>query len=251
MRKGVVRVQPCRHVKARHRLPVLPEYLQRLPLGRMRKGALRIQTYLPIKARYRLPVLPEPLQRLSLDPVRRGAPRVQPQRLVGARYRLPVPVEFLQRLSFGLICRGVPWIRFRCPVRHAVAPRRLLGSCGSAPLPRRAGAPLPGCQGGMRARRDLPSPYHGAGRGPAAPSPSNRRHPVHLAPFACSKLQAMDVYPFEGQGLPTPTAGTVAKKRPVRPSLRTAQRYRRPARPRMLAVSSSGRSGFAPVHSAK
>ena len=65
----------------------------------MRKGALRIQTYLPVKARYRLPVLPEPLQRLSLGPVRRGAPRVQPQRLVGARYRLPVPLCLLSFCS--------------------------------------------------------------------------------------------------------------------------------------------------------
>ena len=180
----------------------------------------------------------------TVDPVRRGASRVQPQRLVGARYRLLVPVEFLQRLSFGLICRGVPWIRFRCPVRHVVAPRRLLGSCGSAPLPRRAGAPLPGCQGDMRARRDLPSPYHGAGRGPAALSPSNRRHPVHLAPFACSKLQAMDVYPFEGQGLPTPTAGMVAKKatRPALPPDGPAVPSPRAAKD--AAVSGPSRDGF-------
>ena len=34
---------------------------------------------------------------------------------------------------------------------QACRPAGLLGSCGSAPLPRRAGAPLPGCQGGMRA----------------------------------------------------------------------------------------------------
>ena len=31
------------------------------------------------------------------------------------------------------------------------------------------------------------------------PPPPNRIHPVPLAPFACSKLQAMDIYPFEEQ----------------------------------------------------
>ena len=88
----------------------------------------------------------------------------------------------------------------------------------------------------MRARRDLPSPYRGAGRGHAAPFSPNRRHPVPLAPFACSKLQAVDIYPFEGQGLPTTTAGAAAKKA-ARPALpRAAQRCSRPARPRILAV---------------
>ncbi len=139
-----------------------------------------------------------------------------------------------------------PSVRFRCPVMHAVAPRRLSVSCGNATLPRRAGAPLPGCQGGMLARRDLPSPYHGAGRGHAAPFSPNRRHPVRLAPFACSKLQAMDIYPFEGQGLPTTTAGTAAKKA-ARPALSPGDpAVPSPRAAKDAAVSGPSRSGFAP-----
>ena len=78
------------------------------------------------------------------------------------------------------------------------------------------------------------------------PSPSNRRHPVRLAPFACSKLQAMDIYPFEGQGLPTITAGTAAKKaaRPTLPPGDPAVPSPRAAKD--AAVSGPSRSGFAP-----